>query len=67
MVAERMGQVTDISAFLLKISMVANLLETLALVNLPLPWNVKDFQPAGGTLSQKRKNHQHILNQAVIV
>lgn len=67
MVAERMGQVTDISAFLLKISMVANLLETLALVNLPLPWNVKDFQPAGGTLSQKRKTHQHILNQAVIV
>lgn len=62
-----MGQVTDISAFLLKISMVANLLETLALVNLPLPWNVKDFQPAGGTLSQKRKTHQHILNQAVIV
>ena len=67
MVAERMGQVTDISAFLLKISLVANLLETLALVNLPLPWNVKDFQPAGGTLSQKRKTHQHILNQAVIV
>ena len=67
MVAERMGQVTDISAFFLKISMVANLLETLALVNLPLPWNVKDFQPAGGTLSQKRKTHQHILNQAVIV
>lgn len=52
---KRRGQVTDISAFLRKVSVVANLLETLALVNLPLPWNVKDFQPAGGTLSQKRK------------